>query len=118
MASRGSVIPRFIELLKQDKPLTLTDPGMTRFLMSLEDSFRLVCMPLRRMGRFVCQKAPASTVGDLAYALNELFERQQELRLLEHGMAKSCLNRFFREKKWSDLRIWGTIIVCPQTIVT
>lgn len=99
MASRGSVIPRFIELLKQDKPLTLTDPGMTRFLMSLEDSFRLVLHAFENgmQGDLFVQKAPASTVGDLAYALNELFERQQEIEIIgtRHGekLFESLLSR-------------------------
>jgi UDP-glucose 4-epimerase len=64
MASRGSVIPLFIGQLKEDKPLTITDPGMTRFLMSLEDSVDLVLHAFEhgRQGDIFVQKAPASTI--------------------------------------------------------
>jgi UDP-glucose 4-epimerase len=71
MASRGSVIPLFVTQLKKGHPLTVTDPNMTRFLMSLEDSVDLVLYALThgQQGDIFVQKAPASTVGDLARAL-------------------------------------------------
>ncbi len=74
MASRGSVIPLFIEQIRQGKPLTVTEPEMTRFLMSLEESVDLVLYAFNnaRPGDIFVQKAPASTVGDLATALSEL----------------------------------------------
>jgi UDP-N-acetylglucosamine 4,6-dehydratase/5-epimerase len=77
MASRGSVIPLFISQLKKGQPLTITDPNMTRFLMSLEDSVDLVLYAFAhgQQGDIFVQKAPASTVGDLAQALKELFDR-------------------------------------------
>lgn len=75
MASRGSVIPLFVSQLKSGRPLTMTDPNMTRFLMSLEDSVDLVLYAFAngRQGDIFVQKAPASTIGDLARALRELF---------------------------------------------
>lgn len=75
MASRGSVIPLFISQLKGAEALTVTDPNMTRFLMSLEDSVDLVLHAFThgQQGDIFVQKAPASTVGDLAQALKELF---------------------------------------------
>ncbi len=75
MASRGSVIPLFIDQLKSGKALTVTDPKMTRFLMSLEDSVDLVLHAFAhgRQGDIFVQKAPASTVGDLAEAVRQLF---------------------------------------------
>lgn len=75
MASRGSVIPLFVAQLKEQRPLTVTDPAMTRFLMSLEDSVDLVLYALNhgQQGDIFVQKAPASTVGDLAQALKEIF---------------------------------------------
>lgn len=75
MASRGSVIPLFIEKIKNSQPLGVTDPGMTRFLMSLEDSVDLVLHAFSRgeQGDIFVQKAPACTIGDLAIALSELF---------------------------------------------
>jgi UDP-glucose 4-epimerase len=75
MASRGSVIPLFVSQLREERPLTVTDPNMTRFLMSLADSVDLVLYAFThgQQGDIFVQKAPASTVGDLAQALKELF---------------------------------------------
>ncbi len=89
MASRGSVIPLFISQLKEGKPLTVTDPGMTRFLMSLEDSVDLVLYAFEhgQQGDIFVQKAPASTVADLAQALKELFNKDNQVRVIgtRHG---------------------------------
>ena len=74
MASRGSVIPLFLHQIQSRQPLTLTDPAMTRFLMTLEESVDLVLYAFEhgRAGDIFVQKAPSSTVGDLAQALKEL----------------------------------------------
>lgn len=89
MASRGSVIPLFISQLKAQKPLTVTDPNMTRFLMSLEDSVNLVLYAYEygQQGDIFVQKAPASTVADLAQALKELFAMNNEISVIgtRHG---------------------------------
>lgn len=89
MASRGSVIPLFISQLKEGTPLTVTDPSMTRFLMSLEDSVDLVLYAFEhaKQGDIFVQKAPASTVGDLAQALIELFGVTTAIRIIgtRHG---------------------------------
>ncbi len=89
MASRGSVIPLFVAQLKEGRPLTVTDPNMTRFLMSLEDSVDLVLYAYEHgeQGDIFVQKAPASTVGDLAQALQELFGRDTGIRVIgtRHG---------------------------------
>jgi UDP-glucose 4-epimerase len=89
MASRGSVIPLFVTQLKQNKTLTITDPNMTRFLMSLEDSVDLVLYAFEHgeQGDIFVQKAPASTVADLAQALKELFKRNNPIRVIgtRHG---------------------------------
>ena len=89
MASRGSVIPLFIEQLKEGKSITITDPTMTRFLMSLEDSVDLVLHAFEhgRQGDIFVQKAPASTIEVLAQALKELFEKANEIRVIgtRHG---------------------------------
>jgi UDP-N-acetylglucosamine 4,6-dehydratase len=81
MASRGSVIPLFVSQLKECKPLTVTDPNMTRFLMSLEDSVDLVLYALKhgQQGDIFVQKAPASTVADLAQALKEIFAKDNDI---------------------------------------
>lgn len=99
MASRGSVIPLFVEQMKAGKPLTVTDPNMTRFLMSLEDSVDLVLHAYEHgvQGDIFVQKAPASTVGDLAQALRELFASKSEVRIIgtRHGekLYESLLSR-------------------------
>lgn len=89
MASRGSVIPLFISQIKEGKPLTITDPNMTRFLMSLKDSVDLVLYAYEhgQQGDIFVQKAPASTVGDLAQAVTELFGGKEEVRIIgtRHG---------------------------------
>lgn len=99
MASRGSVIPLFVSQIKSGKPLTVTDPMMTRFLMSLEDSVDLVLHAFEhgRQGDIFVQKAPASTVGDLAQALKELFSSDAAIRIIgtRHGekLYESLLSR-------------------------
>ena len=89
MGSRGSVIPLFVSQLKGGKSLTVTDPNMTRFLMSLEDSVDLVLYAFEhgQQGDLFVQKAPASTVGDLAQGLRELFAKDNPVRTIgtRHG---------------------------------
>lgn len=89
MASRGSVIPLFIKQAKEGKALTVTDPNMTRFLMSLEDSVDLVVYAFQhaQQGDIFVQKAPASTIVDLAMALKEIFQSESELKIIgtRHG---------------------------------
>jgi len=89
MASRGSVIPLFLNQLRDGKPLTITDPAMTRFLMSLEESVDLVLYAFEHAqpGDIFVQKAPASTVGDLAQALRELTGRENPIKIIgtRHG---------------------------------
>ena len=89
MASRGSVIPLFVSQIKEGKSLTVTDPNMTRFLMSLEDSVDLVLYAFEhgKQGDIFVQKAPASTLDDLARALKALFVSTSEIRIIgtRHG---------------------------------
>ena len=89
MASRGSVIPLFIDQIKNGQPLTITDPNMTRFLMSLEEAVELVVFAFEnaKAGDIMVQKSPASTIGDLAQALKELFKADNEIKIIgtRHG---------------------------------
>jgi UDP-N-acetylglucosamine 4,6-dehydratase/5-epimerase len=89
MGSRGSVIPLFVAQIKGKQPLTVTDPSMTRFLMSLEDSVDLVLHAFEhgRQGDIFVQKAPACTVADLAAALVDLYESASAVRVIgtRHG---------------------------------
>lgn len=89
MASRGSVIPLFLDQLKAGNPLTITDPNMTRFLMSLEDSVDLVLHAFAnaKPGDIFVQKSPASTVEDLALGLQQLLKCNNQIRIIgtRHG---------------------------------
>ncbi|RVU60844.1 UDP-glucose 4-epimerase [Bacillus thuringiensis] len=84
MASRGSVIPLFIEQIKNNLPLTVTDPEMTRFLMSVDDAVDLVLYAFEHgnQGDIFVQKAPASTIFDLAIALKEIFSAENEVKII------------------------------------
>ncbi|AYF87481.1 MULTISPECIES: polysaccharide biosynthesis protein [unclassified Pseudomonas] len=89
MASRGSVIPLFVSQIRNSEPLTVTDPNMTRFLMSLEDSVDLVLHAFEHalQGDIFVQKAPAATVADLATALKKLFSSDSAIKVIgtRHG---------------------------------
>lgn len=89
MASRGSVIPLFVDQLKNGRALTITDPNMTRFLMSLEDSVDLVLHAFEngKQGDIFVQKAPASSVADLADALKNIFNKNNPISIIgtRHG---------------------------------
>ncbi len=76
MASRGSVIPLFIEQIKNGKPITITDPEMTRFMMTLDDAVELVFFAFKNgeNGDIFVQKSPAATINTLAEALIELYQ--------------------------------------------
>lgn len=99
MASRGSVIPLFVQQIKEGKPLTITDPNMTRFLMSLEDSVDLVLYAYQhgKSGDTFVQKAPASTISDLALAIKQIFQADNEIKFIgtRHGekLYESLVNR-------------------------
>lgn len=89
MCSRGSVIPLFIEQIKQGKPLTVTEPSMTRFIMSLEEAVELVVFAFNNAdsGDIMVQKAPACTIEVLAKAVQELFHVDNEIKVIgiRHG---------------------------------
>jgi len=102
MASRGSVIPVFVEQIKANKPVTITDPDMTRFLMNLDEAVELVIFAFKNanQGDLFIQKAPASTVGDLAEALKQLFKSNSKVKVIgaRHG-EKSHETLMTREEK-------------------
>lgn len=99
MASRGSVIPLFVSQIKEGKPLTITDPSMTRFMMTLEDAVDLVWYAFEngKPGDIFVQKAPAATVEVLAKALLELYNSDSEIKYIgtRHGekLYESLINR-------------------------
>lgn len=89
MASRGSIIPLFIQQIKAGEPLTVTDPNMTRYLMSLDDAVELVLFAYQnaKQGDIFVQKSPASTIADLAQAIKEIFNVNNEIKIIgtRHG---------------------------------
>jgi len=99
MASRGSVIPLFIKQIKEGKPITITDPHMTRFMMTLEDAVELVWFAFQngKPGDMFVQKAPAATIETLAKALKELYNSDNEIKIIgtRHGekLYETLVNR-------------------------
>ncbi len=99
MASRGSVIPLFLRQIQEGAPLTLTDPNMTRFMMTIDDAVDLVLYAFLNgnPGDIFVQKAPAATIGTLAEALLKLFKAKNEIRIIgtRHGekLYETLLNR-------------------------
>jgi UDP-glucose 4-epimerase len=99
MASRGSVIPLFIDQIKEGKNLTITDPKMTRFMMTLDDAVDLVLFAFEHgnQGDIFVQKSPASTIEDLAKALIELYNSKSKITIIgtRHGekLYESLVNR-------------------------
>lgn len=89
MASRGSVIPLFIKQIKTRQPITITNPNMTRFLMSIDEAMELVLYAFQNgnPGDIFVKKSPAATIGDLAKAMIELFNAQNEIQVIgiRHG---------------------------------
>ena len=99
IGSRGSVIPLFINQIKNNQPITITDPEMTRFLMSLEDAFELVVKAFitAKQGDMFVKKSPACTIADLAQALKEIFNSNVPINYIgtRHGekLYESLLSR-------------------------
>ncbi len=99
MASRGSVIPLFINQIKAKQPITITDPDMTRFMMTLEDAVELVIYAFQNgtNGDIFVQKAPSATIGDLARALKELYNIKTDFKVIgtRHGekLYETLVNR-------------------------
>ena len=82
MSSRGSVIPHFTEQIKSGKPITVTDPDMTRFMMTLDNAVELVIYAFKngKPGDIFVQKAPASTIGELAYTLKDIYKSDVKIK--------------------------------------
>jgi UDP-N-acetylglucosamine 4,6-dehydratase/5-epimerase len=99
MASRGSVIPLFVDQIKASQPITVTDPGMTRFMMTLDEAVELVLYAFEHgdNGDIFVQKSPASTINDLAVAIKEIYKSNSEIRNIgtRHGekLFETLINR-------------------------
>ena len=89
MASRGSVIPLFYEQIKSGKPITITDPNMTRFMMTLENAVELVLYAFENgnTGDIFVQKAPSTTIGELAETMKKIYNSNSEIKNIgiRHG---------------------------------
>lgn len=118
MASRGSVIPLFIEQIKSGKDITITDPSMTRFLMNLDEAVDLVLFAFKNanQGDLFVQKSPASTIEDLATALLEMFHAKNKIKIIgtRHG-EKSHETLLTREEKLKSVDLEGYYQVAADT---
>ena len=117
MASRGSVIPLFVELIHENKELTITDPKMTRFMMTLDDAVDLVLFSFKngKPGIFLYKSHPA-TISVLSQALCELMGKQNyPIRVIGTRHGEKNMNPYYPEKKWLAQLIWKIITEFHQT---
>ena len=116
MASRGSVIPLFIDQLLSGQPLTVTDPNMTRFLMSLDDAVDLVLFAFEMgvQGDIFVQKAPASTIGDLAIALREIFSSINDIRVIGTRHGEKLFETLLTREEFANSDDLGTYYRIPS----
>ena len=103
MASRGSVIPLFVSQLKNNQDLTVTDPNMTRFLMSLDESVDLVLYAYKHgeQGSIYIQKSPSSTIKDLANALIKIFNRKSQIKLIGTRLGEKLFETLISREEMS-----------------
>lgn len=115
MASRGSVIPLFIEQIKAGEPLTVTDGSMTRFLMSLEEAVELVEHAFKhaKTGDIMVQKSDASTVADLAEALKQLFEADNEVKIIGTRHGEKKYETLLTKEEWAKSEDMGNYYRIP-----
>lgn len=115
MASRGSVIPLFIEQIKNGQPLTVTDPDMTRFLMNLDDAIELVLYAFEngKSGDRMVKKSPAATVGDLAQALKVLFHADNEIQNIGIRMGEKMHETLLTREEMASAMDMGDYYCIP-----
>lgn len=118
MASRGSVIPLFIDQIKKELPITVTDPNMTRFLMSLEEAVELVVFAFKEAdaGDIMVQKAPACLIGDLAIAIKELFNSNSEIKIIGSRHAEKLYETLLIKEEFIKAIDLGKFYKVPQDI--
>lgn len=115
MASRGSVIPRFVEQIKAGHPLTVTEPSMTRFIMSLEEAVELVLFAFENAesGDIMVQKAPACTIGVLAQAVKELFKSNTETQIIGIRHGEKMYETLLTEEESANAQDMGNFFRVP-----
>lgn len=118
MCSRGSIIPLFIKQIKEGKPLTVTNPDMTRFMMSLEDSVDLVMYAFKNgnPGDIFVQKSPAATVGVLAQAIKELFNANNEIQIIGERHAEKMYETLCAKEEMSKAEDLGNFYRIPADL--
>ncbi len=119
MASRGSVIPLFIEQIKAGQPLTVTDPGMTRFLMDLAEAIDLVVFAFEnaKAGDLMVKKAPACRIGDLAEALKELFHADNPVKVVGVRLGEKLHETLLTREESAAARDMGDFFRIPAEAV-
>lgn len=120
MASRGSVIPLWVEQMKEDNPITITDPNMTRFMMTLDDAVDLVLYAFQHghNGDLFVQKAPAATLDVLADALKELYHSTAEVKVIGTRHGEKLYETLVTREEMSkaiDMGDYYRIPVIPET---
>ncbi|MBF5027135.1 polysaccharide biosynthesis protein [Planobacterium oryzisoli] len=115
MCSRGSIIPLFIKQIKEGKPLTITNPNMTRFMMSLEDSVDLVMFAFLngQPGDIFVQKSPAATIETLAQALKELFNADNEIKIIGERHAEKMYETLCSKEEMAKAEDLGDFYRIP-----
>lgn len=115
MCSRGSIIPLFIKQIKDGKPLTVTNPKMTRFMMSLEDSVALVMFAFLngRPGDIFVQKSPGATIGVLAQAIKELFNANNEIKIIGERHAEKMYETLCSKEEMAKAEDLGDFYRIP-----
>jgi len=118
MGSRGSVMPLFIDLIKKGKPLTVTDPQMTRFMMSLEDSVNLVLYAFKnaKQGEIFVQKAPAATVADIATVMNEIFGKKEKVKIIGTRQGEKLFESLLSREEMVRAKDMGRFYCIPSDI--
>lgn len=115
MASRGSVIPLFIQQIKSGQPMTVTDPNMTRYLMSLDEAVELVVYAFEhaQTGDLIVQKSPASTIGDLAEAVRQLFDPQHGIKVIGTRHGEKVYETLLTKEEYFKAEDMGTYYRIP-----
>jgi len=115
MASRGSVIPLFVQQIKSGQAMTITDPNMTRYLMSLEEAVELVVYAFKHAetGDLIVQKSPASTIGDLAEAVCQLFDSEHEIKIIGTRHGEKVYETLLTKEEYFKAQDMGTYYRVP-----
>ena len=118
MGSRGSVMPLFINQIKKGKPLTVTDPQMTRFMMSLEESVNLVLYAFQhaKPGEIFVQKAPAATVADIARVMNDIFGKKEKVQIIGTRQGEKLFESLLSREEMIRAKDMGRFYCIPSDI--